>query len=145
MLFRSDEDCPSIVGHQTQLEQVLLNLITNARDAMRHLDTSPTSGKLIIRTRFDKSKDAAVLEVEDTGGGIDPKIQDRIFEPFFTTKEVGQGTGLGLSISYGIIADAGGTMSVENTREGACFRIFLPAAPASIGQPDKPISGTASG
>ena len=71
-------------------------------------------------------EDSVTLEVEDSAGGIPTEIIDRVFDPFYTTKDVGKGTGLGLSISYGILNDAGGTLSVTNTPKGARFRLVLP-------------------
>ncbi|MCT8972616.1 cell cycle histidine kinase CckA [Microbaculum marinisediminis] len=117
-----------------QLEQVIINLAVNARDAM------PGGGKLTIRTRNDgrdepmTSGDATMpageyvlLEVEDTGTGMPPEVMAKIFDPFFTTKEVGKGTGLGLSTVYGIIKQTGGFIFADSTPgKGTCFRIYLP-------------------
>jgi two-component system cell cycle sensor histidine kinase/response regulator CckA len=117
-----------------QLEQVLMNLATNARDAMPH------GGLLTIHSqRADFAADSArvhglaapggyaVLSVSDTGVGMDEKTRTNIFEPFFTTKEVGRGTGLGLSIAYGIIKQHGGTISVySEAGKGTTFKINLP-------------------
>ncbi|MCE5195494.1 MAG: response regulator [Nitrospiraceae bacterium] len=118
----------------SQIEQILMNLATNARDEM------PNGGKLIIKTEFVKMDELlvktfgygepgeyALLSVADTGGGIDPEIKDKIFEPFFTTKEVGKGTGLGLSIVYGIVRKHGGYINAYSEHgEGTIFRIYLP-------------------
>ena len=114
---------PMVVGNPIQLEQVFINLLTNARDAV--LD----SPRKVIR--ISASVGVAVLEVAfvDTGHGIPPGFERRIFDPFFTTKDVGKGTGLGLSIAYGIVKEHGGTIAVESTPgEGATFRIHLPLA-----------------
>jgi len=109
----------TVEADPSQIGQVLLNLAVNARDAM------DGSGTLTIRTRNDG--DDALLEVSDTGGGIDEATQARIFEPFFTTKAVGQGTGLGLSTVYGIVAQSGGEVSVSSSPgHGATFRVRLP-------------------
>jgi two-component system cell cycle sensor histidine kinase/response regulator CckA len=119
---------------QGQLEQVIINLAVNARDAM------PQGGSLTIRTgNFTASApvrrgaemmppgDYVKVEVTDTGTGIPPEIIDRIFEPFFSTKEVGAGTGLGLSTVYGIVRQTGGFVFVDSrTSEGASFNIYLP-------------------
>ena len=117
-----------------QLEQVIINLVVNARDAM------PTGGRLIIETR-QLSVEATgaphgvatgsyvVLSVSDTGHGMDSETVSHIFEPFFTTKELGKGTGLGLSTVYGIVEQSGGKLTVESKpRKGSVFRVYLPAA-----------------
>jgi len=118
----------------SQLEQVIVNLAVNARDAM------PSGGKLQIRTNNVTAKecerfhakgmpdaDYVLVEVADSGTGIPAKIVSKIFEPFFSTKEVGKGTGLGLSTVYGIIKQTGGFVYVDSAEgNGATFRIFLP-------------------
>lgn len=112
---------PMVTASPIQLEQVFVNLLTNARDA---LDDSPR--KVIhIRSRVDGA--AVTITFGDTGPGIPPELEQRIFDPFFTTKEVGKGTGLGLSIAYGIIKDHEGIISVTTPPgEGATFTIVLP-------------------
>ena len=119
-----DPECPAVRGHHVQLEQVLLNLLGNAQDALGRSPGNP--GKIHISTSQLATGDQILLKIGDTGGGIDPALLERIFEPFFTTKEVGQGTGLGLSISYGIIRDMGGTITAMNGPDGAIFSILLP-------------------
>jgi len=115
------DDCPAVLGHTIQLEQVLLNLLTNARDAIAE---SEGEAKITVRVFSD---DAGVrMSAEDTGGGIPEAILPRIFEPFYTTKEMGKGTGLGLSVGYGIIRDMNGTIAAENIDDGARFTITLP-------------------
>ena len=115
-----------VLGNQIQIEQVLLNLLANARDAVKDNDY----GEKNITLRIGASDDGKYveIEVEDSGGGIDSAHLSRIFEPFYTTKEVGHGTGLGLSISYGIIADMGGKIEAKNTDIGAKFTVTLPVA-----------------
>src|SRR5881296_3536887 len=114
---------PVVVGNPIQLEQVFINLLTNARDAMAD---SPRKA-----IRISGSVGPAIVEVAfaDTGDGIPPGLERRIFDPFFTTKDVGKGTGLGLSITYGIINEHGGMISVVSPPgEGATFLIQLPLA-----------------
>jgi C4-dicarboxylate-specific signal transduction histidine kinase len=117
------EDCSSVSGHTIQIEQVILNLLTNARDAMAERD-----GKTKITLRVFEDKSGVHITSQDTGGGIPEKVLPRIFEPFYTTKEMGKGTGLGLSVSYGIIRDMNGTTIAENIEDGARFKITLPSA-----------------
>lgn len=134
MQVHLDEGPCSIYVDQGQMEQVLLNLTVNAKDAM------PDGGTLVIRTAAEtigsrrpiqngviEPGDYAVLRVQDTGTGIPPEIVHRIFDPFFTTKEVGRGTGLGLSTVYGIVTQSGGCIDVESSPgKGTAFAIFLP-------------------
>jgi PAS domain S-box-containing protein len=117
------ENCPSILGHPILMEQVLLNLITNARDAMAERD-----GEAKITVRVFEDDKGVHITSEDTGGGIPDDVLPRIFEPFYTTKEMGKGTGLGLSVSYGIVRDMNGTIVAENIGEGARFTITLPTS-----------------
>jgi two-component system, cell cycle sensor histidine kinase and response regulator CckA len=112
------DDAP-VLADRGQLEQVLVNLVLNARDAM------PRGGELHLRVR--SSEHDTTLEVSDTGTGIEETIRSRIFEPFFTTKPVGHGTGLGLAVVYGVISQAGGTVRAESTPgHGATFIITMP-------------------
>lgn len=121
--------CRKIIGHQLQLEQVVLNMLTNARDAIKtNKDIDKKSQRITISIEDDPQSEEVKLTVQDTGGGIPDEVLDRIFEPFFTTKEVGQGTGLGLSISYGIITEMGGHIEASNVDGGAKLRIIMPAA-----------------
>lgn len=109
------------------LEQVLLNLVLNANDAIRTRRNSGDVREGIIKIRIAREGGNAVLEVEDNGTGLSPEVLPKIFEPFFTTKPPKDGTGLGLPISYGIIRDLGGTIRAGNARSGARFIVELPA------------------
>jgi two-component system, cell cycle sensor histidine kinase and response regulator CckA len=123
----------------SHMEQVIMNLLVNARDAM------PTGGKLVVATAdVDLGQEHVcddidiapgrhiMLSVTDTGTGIDPAIQPRIFEPFFTTKGPGQGTGLGLSTAFGIVKQSGGSISVcSQPGSGTTFKVYLPVADES--------------
>jgi len=112
-----------VLGNSIQLEQVFINLLTNARDAVAD------SIRKAIRISASVGSASVDLAFADTGHGIPPGLERRIFDPFFTTKEVGKGTGLGLSIAYGIIKEHGGTISVvSRPGEGATFFIRLPLA-----------------
>jgi signal transduction histidine kinase len=121
-----DRAVPTVVADRSMLQQVLMNLCLNARDAM------PAGGELFIRLRRgwdDRGRGAVRLEVEDTGTGIEAEHLLRIFDPFFTTKEPGKGTGLGLAISARIVESFGGTISAASRPEvGTLFTICLPAA-----------------
>ncbi|MFT4966337.1 MAG: PAS domain S-box-containing protein, partial [Colwellia sp.] len=114
-------DCLLILGHSIQMEQVILNLLTNARDAM-----TGRKGEKKITLRVFADDKSVHITADDTGGGILENALPRIFEPFYTTKEMGKGTGLGLSVSYGIINDMNGTLVAENIDAGARFTITLP-------------------
>lgn len=120
--LESPEAMPQVLGHQDQLEQVLINLMVNARDALLEQQVAQPW----IRVRQALHGERLWLLVEDNAGGIDARLHERIFEPFFTTKPVGVGTGLGLSVSHGIVSQMGGELRVSNTPGGACFCIELP-------------------
>lgn len=124
------ELAPAMVsGDPLRLEQVFVNLIRNAMDAMQD---SPVKS-LKIAVRFEA--DTCCTRIADTGGGIAPEDMERLFEPFFTTKDVGKGLGLGLSLSYGIIRDMGGTIHAENLAPtGAVFIIRLPLTTSNEGR-----------
>jgi len=117
---------PVVVGNAIQLEQVFINVLTNARDAVAE------SPRKEIHISAAAGSGAVDVALADTGPGIPAGLERRIFDPFFTTKEVGKGTGLGLSITYGIIREHGGTISVVSPPgKGATFLIHLPLAPAN--------------
>ncbi len=112
---------PIVIGNAIQLEQVFINLLANARDALADAPVRQ------ITVRSAVEGDEVRLEFADTGSGIPEGLEQRIFDPFFTTKEVGSGTGLGLSITYGIITEHKGAVSVANhPGEGATFIVQLP-------------------
>jgi two-component system NtrC family sensor kinase len=124
---------PVLAADANQLHQVLLNLVTNAQQALHE---TPPPRQLPITTRCDVACRQITLEVADTGPGIPLDIQARIFEPFFTTKPPGVGTGLGLSLCQGIIESHGGTITVESQPgHGTSFHIELPVAPAPMPVP----------
>jgi histidine kinase len=120
-------DLPTVVGHPTNMEQVFVNLITNARDAIcdRMVRDGRREGRIVVRS-YRGSADQLHLEVDDDGGGVPERFRDRIFDSFFTTKEVGRGTGLGLAICQRIVREFGGSIRlVEGTAQHALFRITL--------------------
>jgi PAS domain S-box-containing protein len=124
-----DENLPPVYGVNNRLEQVFINLVMNARDAIEEmLEKSyekEREGLLTIRTYQEKGRVVAV--VRDNGIGMPERVKEKVFEPFFTTKDLGRGTGLGLSISYGIIKDYEGTIEVESMPgSGTIFKISLP-------------------
>ena len=117
-------EIPSITCSPSQVNQVLLNLVTNAAQAMDKPD-----GQITITTRRE-GPSAVAIEIADNGRGMAPEIQSKIFDPFFTTKDVGKGTGLGLSIAYKIVAAHGGRIDVRSAPgEGAVFTVTLPLEP----------------
>jgi len=147
-----------IYADEVQLQNVIINLAVNARDAM------PTGGTVTIRTANEKvTADAALgtaimpagdyvrIEVADTGIGISKEHQGKIFDPFFTTKPKGQGTGLGLATVYGIVKQTGGFITVESEiGKGTAFRIFLPryhpeAHPAPVAEPERAVARDVTG
>jgi two-component system NtrC family sensor kinase len=121
-------ELPDILGDSNKLEQVFLNIIGNARDAMDDFAKHAGQGyRKILTVRSFLDNGNVVVTFSDTGGGIPKEIRDRVFEPFFTTKEVGRGTGLGLSISYNIIKDFGGKIDfLVDESVGTTFRVALP-------------------
>ena len=127
--WKIEKKLPRIYADPSRLEQVFINLLLNARDAIEekwnHQKSQPGHKKITLQTTCDRQH--VVCEICDTGKGVSETIADKIFEPFFTTKEIGKGTGLGLSISYGIIKDCGGNIQVAgNETGGACFILKFP-------------------
>jgi signal transduction histidine kinase len=114
-------DLPPTVMDPAQMQQVFMNLIINAAEAMSGV------GRLTVTARLDANRRVIQAGFRDTGHGISAEDMGRIFDPFFTTKEVGHGTGLGLAISFGIVKEHGGTITVESAAgEGTTFTIELP-------------------
>ena len=147
LVTRFDEDLKSVKADPTKMEQVIMNLIINARDAM------PRGGKLIIETHnatmspgYNVHRQAlaageyVVLAVTDTGVGMNAETQTHIFEPFFTTKECGKGTGLGLSMVYGIVKQSEGYIRVRSELgEGTTFEVYLPSVEAVADPQSRPL------
>jgi signal transduction histidine kinase/CheY-like chemotaxis protein len=127
--FELDAHSGDVAGDLSQLEQVLMNLVLNARDAM------PNGGRLVLRTR--DAGEQVIWEVADSGVGIDAAIRERIFEPYFTTKQ-GRGSGLGLATVYGIVEAHGGRVEAVDGSPGTTMRIALPAAAPGIRRARRP-------
>jgi signal transduction histidine kinase len=120
-----DRDAPPVSADADQLQQVFLNLLLNARDAM------PDGGELSLRTSYSPASNEVVIEISDTGAGIAPEHRAHIFDPFFSTKPAGGGTGLGLAVCYGIVSAHGGRIEVgPNNGRGTTVIVALPACPA---------------
>jgi len=131
-----DPDAGLVSVDRGQIQQVILNLVINARDAMdRRGMLTLTTGKITLdQSNADREQlrpgSYVMLAVTDSGSGMDHATREQIFEPFFTTKPAGEGTGLGLSMVYGIVTQSGGTIRVESARKkGSTFRIYLPGTP----------------
>jgi two-component system NtrC family sensor kinase len=117
---------PDVFADGHQIQQVLLNLIINAEQAML---SAAKGGSLMIRSSHDAARETILIEVVDDGPGVPQELRSRIFDPFFTTKAVGKGTGLGLTVAYAIMQDHGGRIRVEsNTGDGASFVVELPVS-----------------
>jgi PAS domain S-box-containing protein len=126
-----DPDLPDIVAEHNRLEQVFINLVSNAIDAMDEKSSQPefrnAPKQLSIKSCLQDSR--VVVMVSDTGTGMTEEVKDKIIEPFFTTKKVGKGTGLGVSISYGIVKDYDGNIDIESeVGQGTTFKLAFPAA-----------------
>ncbi len=140
IVCRLDPQAPPVKADMNRIEQVLFNLVLNARDAM------PSGGTITIETRA-AGDGVVVISVADTGVGMTPEVRERIFEPFFTTKPVGQGTGLGLATVWGIVTQSGGRIDVESEAgRGSTFSVSLPvdaaaAAPAAEPPAAEPARG----
>lgn len=126
------DETPQLLCRQDQLEQVIINLLQNARDAImerRSKEGEDQPGRITVTVAPEPETKSVRIDVADTAGGIPAEVIDRVFQPFFTTKPPGKGTGLGLSVSFGIIRDHGGSLGVVNGPDGAIFTIRLPAFP----------------
>jgi signal transduction histidine kinase len=140
------EGLPMVRCRREQIQQVLLNILSNARDALNELGTDRPSGKRIritagVHGRPDRR--TVRISVEDNGPGIPEEVCERVFDPFYTTKRPDRGTGLGLSVSYGIVRDHDGALSVHsNPGEGARFDIELPVDETPTQANVTPASGT---
>jgi len=128
---------PPVFADGHQLQQVLLNLVINAEQAML---SAKGRGTLVVRTWHDPDQESVVLEINDDGPGIPDDVQPKIFDPFFTTKEVGKGTGLGLTVAYAIVQEHGGRIRLESRPgSGASFYVELPVTGAKVSaKPPRP-------
>jgi PAS domain S-box-containing protein len=149
------DSLPPLLADQNQLEQIILNLCVNARDAMPSggsitITTLAVEGSSIEGTEAEKDKKYACLQVTDTGTGMTPEVRARIFEPFFTTKMGNHGTGIGLAVVYGIVANHRGFIQVESTpKVGSTFKVYLPLAESAtvaraVAAPSQAAGGTES-
>jgi two-component system cell cycle sensor histidine kinase/response regulator CckA len=131
---------PNVFADGHQMQQVLLNLVINAEQAML---SANGRGTLVVRTWHDADQESVVLEINDDGPGIPDELQPKIFDPFFTTKEVGKGTGLGLTVAYAIVQEHGGRIRVESRPGGASFYVELPVTGVKL--PPAPTSRAPDG
>jgi nitrogen fixation negative regulator NifL len=135
-------ELPALSADAHQLQQLLINLLTNAHHAVRE---RPDGRQLRVATTFDPLTSQVIIAVADNGHGVPPDIEARMFEPFFTTKSVGQGTGLGLSLCKGIVESHGGTIAVDGRPGlGAHFRVSLPLGTAPAATDPEPMKVTPS-
>jgi C4-dicarboxylate-specific signal transduction histidine kinase len=132
------EDPPPILAHHNRIEQVIFNLLTNARDAINLKEESGAeSPQRRIEVKSYLAADRVAVEIADTGIGIEPADRERIFEAFFTTKKMGEGMGLGLSITRGIVEDYGGRIHIHSTPgRGSAFNLSFPAAAPVVSRSD---------
>jgi histidine kinase len=138
-----DEELPPIRGDRNRLEQIFLNLIMNARDAMDEKEAlAGKSVEKVLQISSFRENDKVLVTISDTGLGMSEEVKEKIFEPFFTTKPVGKGTGLGLSISFGIVLDYDGSIEFESVEgRGTTFIIRFPAADEESQEPMEAIGG----
>jgi PAS domain S-box-containing protein len=134
------EDLPPVRVSPEEIQQIVLNLVLNAEQAMRG---AGRPGRLAVRT-LRESESKVAVEIQDDGPGVPPSLAGRIFEPFFSTKDVGEGTGLGLSLALGIAEAHGGNLALIPAFSGACFRLTLPiASSTSVATPVEPLPAPA--
>jgi len=132
---------PPVFADPHQIQQVLLNLVINAEQAML---TANGRGSLVLRTWHDGEHNAVVLQVSDDGPGVPPDVKNKIFDPFFTTKEVGKGTGLGLTVAYAIVQEHGGSIRVDSPPAGgASFTVEFPVSSVEHAARARSASGAA--
>jgi C4-dicarboxylate-specific signal transduction histidine kinase len=125
-----DDTLPRVLADHNRLEQVFINLVTNAMDALDNKDKMmDQKWKRVLGIKSFSEGDQVIVTVYDNGTGIPPEIINKIFDPFFTTKDTGEGTGLGMSISYGIVRDFGGAIEVKSeVGKGTTFTLRFPSA-----------------
>ena len=132
-----DQDLPDVMGSEDQFQQVFMNLISNAAEAMEG-----SGGVLKVITGHSLKENCVVVRIQDSGVGISRENQEKLFEPFFTTKKKGKGVGLGLSVVYGIIEDYGGAINVDSAvGKGTTFSVEIPLDPKSVSR-DSGIEGS---
>ncbi len=132
-----DPHLPLVYLDESKLQQVWMNLLLNAKQAVRRGE-----GLITIATRYDEASGMISVIIEDNGEGMSPEIIHKIFDPFFTTKKVGEGTGLGLSVSYGIIREHGGDIKVKSRpAAGSVFEVLIPEKMKGLGYGDERKSG----
>jgi len=119
---------PQLFADPHQLQQVLLNLVINAEQAML---SAHGRGTLVVRTWHDATRETVLLELNDDGPGVPQDVQGKVFDPFFTTKDVGKGTGLGLAVAYSIVQEHHGLIQIQPTPRGASFVVELPVTPGT--------------
>jgi CheY-like chemotaxis protein len=149
VVLELEDDLPFIMADENRLEQVFINLVINARDAMlKRRENDPEAGPLVLTIRSFLHNDMVTVTFSDTGTGIPAAVQGRVFEPFYTTKEVGKGTGLGLTTVFALAKNHGGFVTVDSELgQGSSFRVFLPAlqsgyVPRTPHRPERTARGT---
>ncbi len=140
IIYDIDPDSGEVTGLKIQLEQVIVNLLSNARDAILIRladDDGPARGEIRVRCRTSCYGDCAVISVTDNGPGVPESMMEKIFDPFVTDKVAGNGTGLGLAVSQNLVNAIGGTIEAENTPMGARFTVSLPVTDRISDEPEE--------